>query len=360
MRCLFVAPTMMFGGAERVTSILANSWQKNGMEVRILLTATETISEYPIEKGVQLLSCSKEARQHKIPHLTIVKSIRSVCKTWKPDVVISFFNAECALCALALRGLHIPLIYSERNDPNKTNQRKMEKFYRKIVEHSANYVVFQTKGAQNCYPDFVQKKSTIILNPLDVEKLPSRLEGERRNAVVSVGRLTAQKNQKLLIDAFSEIAASFPDVQLEIYGDGNLKEELQKQIIEKKCQKQISLMGNSQQVLEDIRDAALFVMTSDYEGIPNALVEAMCMGIPCISTNCSPGGAAELINTEAGNGVLVECGDKEALKREMHRLLMDTKAADAIGHKAMMLRDRVDVKKVELAWKSVIETVVGK
>ena len=172
MRCLFVSAGMLFGGAERVTSILTDEWGKKGCETKILVTRTEATSKYPLSDKVTLVSCYEDVNKTKIGQAAIIKKVREICKEWKPDVVISFYNDLCALSALAITGLHIPLIYSERNDPNKTNQRRSDRLYRKIVERRADKIVFQTKGAQKCYSKSVQDKSVVILNPLDTEQLP--------------------------------------------------------------------------------------------------------------------------------------------------------------------------------------------
>lgn len=201
---------------------------------------------------------------------------------------------------MAITGLHIPLIYSERNDPNRVNQRKVDKIYRKIVEHRADEFVFQTTGAQKCYPKKVQKRSVVILNPLDVTGFPTHDFTVEKKEIVTVGRLEPQKNQKLLINAFSELAKDFPDYTLIIYGEGSLRNELENYIISKGLQSKVVLPGVKNNIQEYIKDASLFVLSSDYEGIPNALIEAMAIGLPCVSTDCSPGGARELIADEAG------------------------------------------------------------
>ena len=188
MKILFVSAGMLFGGAERVTSILTDEWGKRGHETKILVTRTEAISKYPLSDKVTLVSCYDNVSKAKIGQIAIIKKVREICKEWKPDVVISFYNDLCALSALAITGLHIPLIYSERNDPNKTNQRKSDQLYRKIVEHRADKIVFQTKGAQKCYSKSVQDKSVVILNPLDTAGYPIHdFSHEKKEIVIHFG-----------------------------------------------------------------------------------------------------------------------------------------------------------------------------
>ncbi|MBS1362149.1 MAG: glycosyltransferase [Acidaminococcaceae bacterium] len=349
MKCLFVAPGMLFGGAERVMSILANEWGKNNVETMILVTETEAISKYHLSNKITMNSCFEEKKRAKIPHLVIIKRVREICKKWQPDVVISFYNDLCALTAVAITGLNIPLIYSERNDPNRTNQRQVDRLYRKIVEHMASKIVFQTTGAQRCYSKRVQEKSTVILNPVNTNGFPIHDFLHEKLEIVSVGRLEAQKNQKLLIGAFDLIASDFPEYQLTIYGEGSLRKELEEYIKAKGLQERVFLPGNKNNIQEHIKDASLFVLSSDYEGIPNALIEAMAIGLPCVSTDCSPGGARELIE-DGVNGLITPCGDANKLSDAMRMLLSNKAYAKACGIEALKIREKTDVRKISEDW----------
>lgn len=359
MKCLFVAPGMLFGGAERVMSILANEWGKSNVETMILVTETEAISKYNLSNKVTMISCLEEKKRAKIPHLVIIKRIRKICKEWQPDVVISFYNDLCALTALAITGLNIPLVYSERNDPNRTNQRRVDRLYRKIIEHMTDKIVFQTTGAQRCYPKSVQEKSTVILNPLNTYGFPIHDFLHEKHEIVSVGRLEPQKNQKLLIDAFALIAKDFPEYQLTIYGEGSLRKELEDYIKAKGLQERVSLPGNQTNIQEHIKDASLFVLSSDYEGIPNALIEAMAIALPCVSTDCSPGGARELIK-DGANGVIVECGNQSSLAKAMISILEDREKAKRIGTSAKKIYARVDKNIVCDRWLNLLKDCRGK
>ena len=359
MKCLFVSAGMLYGGAERVTSILVNEWAKKGCKTKILVTRTEPISKYPLDQSVNVISCLEEVKIAPVGQLAIMKKIREICKKWKPDVVISFYNDLCALSALAIKGLHIPLIYSERNDPNRTNQRQSDRLYRKIVEKNTDKIVFQTTGAQQCYSRKIQKKSTGILNPLDTTGFPIHNFLCEKKEIVSIGRLEPQKNQKLLIKAFSLIAEELPDYSLVIYGEGSLREYLENYIKSKNLEDRVLLPGVKENVQEYIKDASLFVLSSDYEGIPNALIEAMAIGLPCVSTDCSPGGARELINS-GKNGVIVECGNAEALANAISESICDREKAALIGKQAELLRRRVDKERIAEKWLKLIKNCRGK
>ena len=353
MKCLFVSAGMLYGGAERVTSILVNEWAKNDCETRILVTRTEKISKYPLAQNVEVVSCYEDIKKAKVGQLAIIRIIRETCKEWKPDVVISFYNDLCALASIAILGLHIPLIYSERNDPNRTNQRPIDQVYRKIVENRADKIVFQTNGAQACYPPKVQKKSVVILNPLDTSAFPTHDFSNEKKEIVSVGRLEPQKNQKLLIESFSMLAEELPDYNLVIYGEGSLRKELEAFVESKGLTNRVFLPGAKSGIQNYIKDASLFVLSSDYEGIPNALIEAMAIGLPCVSTDCSPGGARELIESEE-NGLIVECGNPKMLADAVKRMIVEKKEAKRMGTQARWVRSRVDKCKIADSWLGII------
>ena len=263
-------------------------------------------------------------------------------------------NDVCAYTIIALMGTGIPVIYSERNDPNKTNQGKIEKICRKIVENGATYIVFQTNGAKMCYSEKVQRKSGIILNPVELNKIPVRtLENINYSEIVSVGRLESQKNQELLIDAFSLVSQKHKDVILKIFGEGSLKNKLQNRIDELGLTDKVLLMGAKSDVLERIKESFFFVLSSDFEGLPNSLIEAMCMGMPCISTDCSPGGARQLLGNE--RGLIVPCGYKEELAEAINMYLENKDIAMRYGEEAYKLRDEIESHTVAKEWINLIE-----
>ena len=335
MKCLFVSAGMLYGGAERVTSILVNEWAKNGCETKILVTRTEKISKYPLSQHVEVVSCYEDVERAKIGQLTIIRAIRTICKKWNPDVVISFYNDLSALASIAILGLHIPLIYSERNDPNRTNQRAIDQVYRKIIEYRADKVVFQTKGAQECYPLKVQKKSAVILNPLDTTAFPTHDFSNEKKEIISI--------------AFSMLAEELSDYNLVIYGEGSARKELELYIESKGLTNRVLLPGAKSEIQDYIKDASLFVLSSDYEGIPNALIEAMAIGLPCVSTDCSPGGARELI--ESGkNGLITPCGDAQKLVEAIRKMITNKPLARACGTNAMQICQRTAVEKISEEW----------
>lgn len=353
MKLVFITPGMTFGGAERVISILANIWCDMGHEVSIFITATDRQPVYKMNKKIKV-EYFADYNEKGVSHFKLIAAIRKFVRKEKPDSVLSFMNDVCAYTIIALMGTGIPVIYSERNDPNKTNQGKIEKICRKIVENGATYIVFQTNGAKMCYSEKVQRKSGIILNPVELNKIPVRtLENINYSEIVSVGRLESQKNQELLIDAFSLVSQKHKDVILKIFGEGSLKNKLQNRIDELGLTDKVLLMGAKSDVLERIKESFFFVLSSDFEGLPNSLIEAMCMGMPCISTDCSPGGARQLLGNE--RGLIVPCGYKEELAEAINMYLENKDIAMRYGEEAYKLRDEIESHTVAKEWINLIE-----
>lgn len=353
MKIAFVTPGMTFGGAERVISILANNWCEMGHEVLLFITASNKPSVYKMHEKINV-EYFDAYNENGVSHFKLLSAIRKFVNKEKPDCVLSFMNDVCAYTIVALMGKNIPVIYSERNDPNKTNQRKIDKLFRRIVETGAKHIVFQTNGARTCYSKKVQRKSNIILNPVNLDKIPHRTkENINYSEIVSVARLEPQKNQELLIDAFSVVSKTHKDVVLKIFGEGSLKNKLQDKIDELGLTKHVFLMGAKSDVLEWIKDSFCFVLSSDFEGLPNSLIEAMCIGMPCISTDCSPGGARELLCNQ--RGVIVPCGDKMKLAEAINLYLEKKEVAMQYGEEAFGLRREIEAGIVAKEWINLIE-----
>ena len=355
MKLVFITPGMTFGGAERVISILANLWCDMGHDVSMFITSSNKPSVYKLNEKINV-EYYDDYKENNVSHFKLISSIRKFVNKEKPDCVLSFINDVCAYTIIALMGKNIPIIYSERNDPNKTNQRKVDKIFRKIVELGASHIVFQTEGAKQCYSKKVQRKSSIILNPVELNRIPDRKKEDiDYSEIVTVARLEPQKNQELLIDAFNLVSKKHQDVVLKIYGEGSLKNKLQNKIDELGLKDKVFLMGAKQDVLEWIKESYCFVLTSDFEGLPNSLIEAMCMGIPCISTDCSPGGARQLLGND--RGLIVPCGDKDRLAEAINMYLEQKDIAMQYGEAAYKLREEIESHTVAKEWINLTEKV---
>lgn len=344
MKIVFVLAGLGFGGAERVVSILANQFT-DAHDVRIILTSGNDSTVYPLDDRISICILPKEYSNFKR-----WKMFRRLCQAFQADVVLAFMDTISIMASVFLAFTGIPVIASERNDPSEKSRKlsipfRVLKWFSKFL--TAGYV-FQSEGAKACYPMMAQKKSCIILNPLNTAELPKR-QSCIENTIVSVGRLHPQKNHKMLIKAFAS-SMFCKEHTLHIYGEGPLKSELEAYSRFLGMEGRVFLEGNRSNVLDCIKNAKLFVLTSNYEGLPNALMEAMAIGLPCISTDCSPGGVRMLISQNFDNGLIVPCGDEDQLVRVLDDLYFNQERLSEMGRKATTIRERTGVDIIAREW----------
>jgi len=316
---VFTSEGMENGGAEKVIATLSNSFALEGYKVTIIGVASRVEeSFYKLNEGVEYLNLHK-GLDKKINGLKRIRKLHKTLKELKPDVVISFLPHVIVYTYFSMYGIKAPLIVSERNDPHLDPKGKLLRMLKKYVYMKADGCVFQTEDAKKYFFSSIQRKSVVIHNPVEVNS-NEEISQNRNNIVLSVGRLTSQKNYPCLINAFEMFHQNHPDFKLKIYGDGPLKEELSTLIKSKELSDFISLMGVSSSWHADEIDAMMFVSSSDYEGMPNALAEAIYLGIPCVGTNCPIGGTKELI-ADGVNGYLCNINDPLDLSLKMENVL---------------------------------------
>ncbi len=334
-------PSLEFGGAERVVTYLSDAMS---LKYKVyVLTTKENDKEYSLNVNVERINISASN------FFILVKRIRKIVLDIEPLYTITMFAPMYILIWIALIGTHIPQIVSERNDPrNFAGKYWVKKVYQKII-YRANGIVFQTEDAMKYYFKTKRINTKIIYNPIKKDELPKVYTGIRKKEIINVGRLHPQKNQKMLINVMVEIHEKYPEYILKIYGEGELRDELETLIKNKSAEKYIKLMGNSLNLLQEIRAATAFILTSDFEGMPNALIEAMCLGIPVISTDCPCGGPKELIQDKV-NGILVPVNNQEYLKKAIILLLSDKELCEKMSCNAYKLRYELDVDVIVNMW----------
>lgn len=356
MKIVFLSYLHGFGGAEKQIVMLANFMANQGHDVTLFSISVDN-NCYQLDRHVKYHFLP----DRKINALRIITRYRDIKRELikiKPDVTVSFWFQSAYLTAMMRKNVTGKIIYSERGDPGDKEYRGMLGWIRKMVLLRIDGFVFQSKGAQRYFRQSVQSRSTVIPNPVFIKAEDFPEVKERKKKIVAVGRLHPQKNQKLLIAAFSLIVDQFPGYILEIYGDGELKDELQRQIDELHLADKVFLKGTSKKIHELIYDASLFVLSSEYEGIPNTLLEAMALGIPCISTDCRPGGAREII-TSGKNGYLVPLNDKEKLADKMRQVLVNTQQTQAITNEAVKISQIYSPDVIYKEWQYFLNHICG-
>lgn len=339
---------MTRGGAERVISILSREYAKKGWDTDICVLLFYKL-DYEIDSSTRFLDFTGkgESRGKRVPYW--LDSIRQYAKQQKPDVIVSFVARINALVQLACIGLNIPIVVSERIDPRYDGREMPVKILNNLFYPRAKKVVFQTRRIESYFNRRIRDNGCIILNPVSVT---TRAYEKRRKKIVTAGRIMKQKNHRLLIESFKDIAGMYPQYELWIYGEGDLSEELTDLCKTLEIEDKVHFPGNSPDVHREMADAEIFVLSSDYEGLSNALMEAMMMGLPCISTDCS--GSDEIIE-DGVNGLLVPVGDKESLKKAIVKLIQDRGLRDRLGEAAEKTAEGFAVEAIMNQWMKVIE-----
>ena len=359
-KILILIPRMGGGGAERVVSIVANSLsEQNSVQITTLVSNE---SFYELKNTVKLTSAQYRInRSNKITRLgsmgkNLVASIfftRKTIREYRPDIVFSILEEMDIVTYIATRGLKgFKWICSERNDPtrrNKNVQRILEKIYQKC-----DMLVCQSKTVAAYYSMLENK--CVIPNPVDLDNYPARVGEAVPPKIVAVGRLAPQKNIEMLIEAFSLIEKKYPNVTVTVYGEGPEREKLENQIAMLKLENKIFLPGANRNVLETIRDAAIFAFPTNFEGFPNVLVEAIAMGIPVVSTNFATGVAKEIVDENVG--LVVPCCDTKAFAEAMDALLSSPEKRKQIRYMSRKAIEPFAVEKVIDKWKRLIESLM--
>lgn len=355
MKIMFCLGSLDKGGAERVVCNLANYFVDGGDEVVIIVTKLNGIG-YELNKTVKIDVLDSEKTGKVFRNIKRIRRMRKIILEESPDVILGFLQEPIArmlvLKKISKKVKRIPFIVSIRIDPKIAFGTLKRKISLSLYDLADGFV-FQTDEMKEWFSKKIQDKSVVIPNPVNKDFLCKPYDGERKKVVVNVGRLTEQKNQKMLISAFAEFKKTFPDFKLKIYGEGPLREELQKQIDDLGISEDAKLVGVVSNIKDEIYDASMFVLSSNYEGMSNALMEAMALGMPSISTDCPPGGSRFLIRNNE-EGILVKVGDIGELANAMCKIAEDKKFARAIsvtGHKKML---ELNPKNVNDEWKKFI------
>lgn len=339
-----VIPHLSRGGAERVTIYLAEYMNRQGISCEII-TFSEWEYEYSVPQNIRriILLNKNESKIKLIPRL------RKTIKNNEIDTLLIMDVPTCVFAIPACFGLCLKVIISERNSPDNFSGKWFVKVLSRYLMKMADGFVFQTEEAKQFYVNKLKNEGVVIPNPLLCTDLPDLYEGEKDKSIVSVGRLDQQKNQILLIRAFSRIANQYNDYKLIIYGEGKMRPILEKEIKTLNMEKKIFLPGNVPDVLKKIKTATLFVLPSLYEGMPNALIEAMAMGLPCIATDCPSGGARELIKHKK-NGILIRNDHSDELMDAILFVLAHKEDALRMGREAMFVRKKLDGEVIGRKW----------
>ncbi len=350
-KIVFTTVSMRGGGTERVISTLANYYVKNGYLITILMIADDSV-EYKLDNRINICSISEATGGSFIKRIERINSLRSYIKENRDSLFIAMGTVSAMFTLAASYGIKSKIIVSERNDPNRLNHKpisRKKKLLRNLLYLKCSKLVVQTPDVVKVFPKLIQKKSIVILNPLP-ENLPkANCSNKRNRTVISAGRLTEQKNHRLLIDAFCDFHQTHKDYQLFIYGEGELKEELQDYIQSINMEKTITIFGFCKDLYTKLQTEGIYVSSSNWEGMSNSLIEAVAMGIPTIATDCPVGGSRLIIKNNQ-NGILIGVKDKNGMTKALCTLADDENVREKISINGEKLREQLSAEKIAREW----------
>lgn len=354
MKVLFVNRSLNGGGSERAMTVIANYFANQGIETWMMLLCDEPHT-YKVDQRINIVECFCPILGNKIRwHIDRIITIRKSIKEIKPDVIITFMWDINMNVILASIGLKCKVIASERCDP-KNEPRKLIHFAMHFVLPMADYTIFQTEQVRGYYPKKIRKNSCVIPNAIS----DNIQEADRSNIVkkiVAVGRLTEQKNFSMLLNAFSNFSKEVTGYTLVIYGDGPLRKKLELEAKNLGISEYVIMPGYVNDVILKIRDAVMYINSSDYEGISNAMLEALAMGIPSICTDCPVGGAREIIKNGI-NGILVPIQEAECLSDAMIKIAENSDFADKLSKNALEVRHDYGIETIGKRWMEVYKYI---
>ncbi len=390
----FLQYNLQGGGAERKICTLANYFAAQGHQVEIGLFGVDTVA-YQLDQRVNVTFLRRKNYEYqskserrlysiKAGSLKIASGLISIVNKKaalrvqkhfdkindyflpiqrfilnRPDAVFISMMVSAYLEILQVMDRYwrdripVPYLVMDCSDPKRNADQKTE------CKRTENYpkasrVLVMTQEAKNYFSQEIQKKCVVIPNPLR-DDFPAPYTGKRRKTVINFCRLSSQKNLPLLIDAFSAFHQKHPEYQLEVYGQGEQKKELEHKIITMGLIDCVSILPFDPQVHLKIRDCAMFVSSSDWEGFPNSVLEALALGMPVISTDCDFG-PRDMISDHV-NGLLTPVGDAQALTSAMLELAENLDLAEALGRNAVSVRERYAPEKIGQQWLDLIEEV---
>lgn len=360
MKILFYIDALGGGGAERVIANLANGMSLKGHDI-ILVTSFPLANEYKILSGIKRYNLEKfrpAKREFVWKNIRRIKRLRNICKNESCDIAVSFMEGPSFRLIFSTLWLKTDTVISIRSDPAKGYANMIHRWIAERVYARASACVFQTEEAKTFFSQKIQNRSTIIFNPV-ADEFYKRGGENKKNYIVSAGRLISSKNFELLISAFARISGQYPEEKLIIYGEGDNRSRLERLIAESGLSDRIRLPGRDDYIAKRLRNAKIFVLPSWYEGMPNALMEAMALGIPSIATDCPCGGPRLLL--ENGNaGMLVQNGSEQQMADAMAALIGDEELRKEYSMKAIQRARDFECDKICEEWLKLFRKILRK
>lgn len=367
MKVLFFIYALNGGGAERVTATLASHWVSKGWEVTVVSLVPSGSDAYDLEPGVDRVILDLGAESGNIfaaivHNLRRARALREVILNTRPDVAIAMESRANILLPLAARGIaNLRIIGSERTYPPRSPLGSIWQQLRQRTYGKLDAVVALT---QEC-ADWLKRHTNasrvrVIPNPAGwplaahvpvIE--PDSVCRRERKIVLAAGRLIREKNIEALISAFASAGRRNAEWDLVIAGEGVLRSALEKQVKAESLEARVFFTGRVGNLGDWYRRADLYAMTSEYEGFPNTLAEAMAHGLPAVAFDCETG-PRDIIR-HGVDGFLVPPGDLEGLTRALGKIMADNSLRASFARRALDARERFSLEKISALWEGLFD-----
>ena len=347
------------GGAERVFVNLAEYFLNQDYQV-LMVTQYQKEDEYQLTEGIDRVISDitpQETTDSRIVNFwRRLEKLHRIWKQEKPNLVLSCAGKNNFMTIVSTMFTKTKPVVSVVGEAKEEYPGKLMRMLANLLFPHAAGVVLQTERSRSFFSKRVGKTAVILPNSLNPLFIRPAFNGEREKRIVSVGRMDANKNHEMMIRAFAKLAAKYPEYTLTIYGDGELRSHLEKLIDSLEMSDKVFLPGVILNVADEIEKTSLFLLTSYSEGVSNALIEAMALGLPVIATDVPSGGTIELIE-HGKNGWIIPVGDETALEKAMDKLLSDRELAESLGMQARKLQERFAPERVNRQWQAYFESL---
>lgn len=336
------------GGAERVSCILANQFAKFGYDVTFYAIHSDK-HDYYLNEKIHYVYFDLVTKNKVFKQIERAIRLKRYIKTHGMNTMISFVCVEgILLCG----NKKLRKIYSLRNDPNRIMNKGIMRVLRNMIYKDADSIVFQTEEAQQYFSKDIQEKSAIISNPIRTD-LPYWNEDNHSNDIITACRINLQKNIPMLLDAFSIFLKKKQEYRLVIYGKGDLLDEYKQYACDLGIEEHVEFAGFCDTVQEKMKNAAMYVSSSDFEGISNSMLEALAIGVPCVCTDCPVGGAKMFIDN-GNSGFLVPVGDSKSMAERMLQVVSDIELQKRFSRNSQTIRARLGEEQIVGEWAKLV------
>lgn len=368
MKITLVISSLSCGGAERVLVLLAKGFVDKGHDISVVTLSAKTTDFYQLPFGcsrlaLDIMSVSSGLIEAITSNIKRIAILRKAIQSTTPDVVISFLRLTNIKTIIALGGTKYPVIVTEHNDTKVFSYGKLWETLRRLVYPYSSLVVSVSKGVDSSFDSLQESKRAVIYNPIVVEddgrtdNLPDEVDIDK-NWLVSMGRLAEQKGFDLLLQAFHKVAFRYPDWQLLILGQGQLRKQLEQLKDDLGLSDRVVFTGALSNPFAVLKQAKLFVMASRNEGFPMAHGEALACGLPVIATDC-PSGPSEMIRHDI-DGLLVPNQNVNAVATAMESLMSNESKRLQLAGTAPEVTKRFGLEAIVVEWETLIQQLMEK